>query len=172
MKTAKKLVIFFVLPIVLLVSSAAIYLYIKRSGPYYLPDITLESFDGTPFALKSLRGKPSLVVFWASTCSTCISELPKLIKLYNDYSPKDLEIVGIVIYYNDPNQAYSMMQKKHIPYRILLDRNKKATYAFGGVQYTPTTFLVSPSGRIVYRETGKTDFGKLREVLQKILKGS
>ena len=157
------------IPVLLLVSSASIYYYIKRNGPYTLPAITLEALDGPPVALHSLLGKPSLVVFWASTCSTCVSELPSLIKLYNEYSPRGLQVVGIVIYYNDPIAASAMVKNKAIPYPILLDRNKKATYAFGGVHLTPSSFLISPEGKILYRQTGETDFVKIRELLQKTL---
>ena len=159
-----------VLPIILVLGSAAVYYYIKRTGPYYLPDITLEAINGQPVSLQSLRGKPGLVVFWASTCSTCIKELPELIELYNHYSPKGLQVIGIVIYYNDPKEAIAMVQNKKIPYRILLDRNKKATYAFGGVHFTPTSFLIAPDGKIMYREMGKTDFAVIRKSLQKLLR--
>lgn len=168
MNKAKKFAVIVAIPMLLLVSSVAIYYYIKRNGPYSLPDITLEALDGPPVALNSLLGKPSLVVFWASTCSTCISELPNLIKLYDEYSPRGMQIVGIVIYYNDPIEASAMVQNKGIPYRILLDRNKKATYAFGGVHLTPSSFLISPEGKILYRQTGETDFVKIREILQNI----
>ena len=168
-KTAKKFGLLVVLPIILLIGGAAIYYYIKKTGPYYLPDITLEAIDGHPLALQTLRGKPSLVVFWASTCETCIKELPELIELYNHYSPKGLQVIGIVIYYNNPKEAIAMVQNKKIPYRILLDRDYKATYAFGNVQHTPTSFLISPDGKIVYRETGKTNFAAINKSLQNLL---
>ena len=158
-----------VLPLILVVGGASVYYYIKRTGPYYLPGITLEAIDGQPVALQALLGKPSLVVFWASTCETCIKELPELIKLFKDYSPKGLQVIGIVIYYNDPKEAVAMVKNKKIPYRILLDRDKKATYAFGGVHFTPTSFLISPDGKIVYRETGKTDFAAIRKSLHNLL---
>lgn len=166
MTKAKKLLLFLVLPVMIVFGAAGTYYYIKRTGPYYLPDITLKTFDGQTVALNSLRGKPVLVVFWASTCSICLKELPDLIALHNEYAGKGLEIVGIVIYYDDPDDAYAMVQDKGIPYRILLDRDKQATYAFNNVHLTPTTFLVSPDGRIVYRQTGKIDFELIRKHTQ------
>jgi peroxiredoxin len=167
-KTTKR-ALFIAVPVACLVLGAAVLYYLKRSGPYYLPDITLETLDGHPVALNSFRGKPTLVVFWASTCSTCLEELPSLINLYNTYSRQGLEILGIVIYYNDPLEAEKMVKHREIPYRILLDQNKKATYAFGNVHLTPTTFLISPQGKIVYRQTGKTDFKLIQKTIKSYL---
>jgi peroxiredoxin len=89
--------------------------------------------------------------------------------LYDNYSPKGLQIVGIVIYYNDPKEANKMVQNKKMPYRILLDRDKKATYAFGGVHFTPSSFLIAPDGKIIYRQTGSTNFAVIRELLQQFV---
>ena len=169
MNKARKLILLVTLPTALLLVAAAMLYYVKKTGPYYLPDITLENFEGQSFALRSLHGKPALVVFWASTCSICMKELPQLIELYNQFSPQGFEIVGIVIYYNEPPEAQAVVQNKGIPYRILLDQKKLATHAFGNVHLTPTTFLVAPNGRIVYRHQGVTDFSLIREKLQKYL---
>lgn len=171
MTKTKKLLLFLVLPVMIVFGAAGTYYYIKRTGPYYLPDITLKTFDGQPVALNSLRGKPVLVVFWASTCSTCMRELPNLIALHEEFG-KGLEMVGIVIYYNDPDEAYAMVQERGIPYRILFDKDKQATYAFRNVHFTPTTFLVAPNGRIVYRQQGVINFELIREQTQKWLAAS
>lgn len=168
MINTRKLLIFVLLPAIILASVLGFY-YIKRTGPYYLPDITLETYDGRPVALNSLHGKPVLVVFWASTCSTCIREIPNLIALHDDYSKKGLEMVGIVIYYNNKEDANAMVLDRSIPYRILYDQNKTATHAFRNVHYTPTTFLIAPNGRIVYRQVGDIDFELIRDKTQEWL---
>ncbi|MDT8452092.1 MAG: TlpA disulfide reductase family protein [Gammaproteobacteria bacterium] len=133
-----------------------------------MPDITLETADGQPFALNTLRGKPLLVVFWASTCDTCTQELPVLIRLHHEYAPQGLEIVGIVIYYDNRDNALALVNNRQIPYRILLDRDKKATQAFRNVHYnTPTTFLIAPNSSVVYRHHGRIDFNFIRQQLRK-----
>ena len=172
MTKTKKLLLLLIMPVMIVFGATGTYYYIKQTGPYYLPDITLKTYDGQSVALNSLRGKPVLVVFWASTCSTCIRDLPRLIALHDEYADQGLEMVGIVIYYNDPDEAYAMVQEQGIPYRILLDKNKQATYAFRNVHYTPTTFLVAPSGRIVYRHYGKINFELISEQTQKWLAAS
>jgi peroxiredoxin len=154
-----------------MLSGVAVHYYIKWTGPYYLPEITLETLDGKPFSLTELRGKPVLTVFWASTCATCLEELPALLRFYDDYAARGLEIVGIVIYYDNLDSARALVKNRKIPYRILLDRAKKATHAFRNVHYTPTTFLADPDGRIIYRQQGRTDFDLLREKIQEFTGG-
>lgn len=168
----KKLILFAALLASALLGGASIYFVVKNTGPNSLPDITLETPDGRPFALSTLRGKPLLVVFWASTCEICIQEMPALIRLHNEYAPQGLEIVGIVIYYDNKDNALAMVSNMPIPYRILLDRDKKATQAFRNVHYTPTTFLIAPNGSIVYRHFGRTDFNFIRKQTDKLLTGS
>ena len=46
-------------------------------------------------ALTSFKGKYVLLDFWATWCSPCRAGNPELIKLYNEYHPKGLEIIGI-----------------------------------------------------------------------------
>lgn len=168
----KKLIFFSALLASALLCGATIYYVVKNTGPYSLPDITLETPDGRPFALSTLRGKPILVVFWASTCDICNQALPELIRLHNEYAPQGLEIVGIVIYYDNKDDALAMVKNMLIPYRILLDSDKKATQAFRNVHYTPTTFLIAPNGRVVYRNFGRIDFNFIRMQTEKFFAGS
>ena len=169
MRKITKRILFISIPMVCLIIGIAGYYYVKRSGPSSLPDITLETLDGNTMTLQSLRGKPALIVFWASTCAICLKEMPRLINLYHTYAPQGLEVIGIVIYYNNPTEAAAMVEERQIPYRILLDRNKQATHAFGNVHFTPSTFLISPSGKIVYRQTGLTNFDAIEQSIKNYL---
>ncbi|QHJ06309.1 TlpA disulfide reductase family protein [Hymenobacter busanensis] len=59
------------------------------------PDINLPAPNGQPVALSSLRGKVVLVDFWASWCGPCRAENPALVRLYQQYQPKGLEIYSV-----------------------------------------------------------------------------
>lgn len=61
MKT-EKLIVFAALLASALLGGAAIYYVVKHTGPYSLPDIMLETPDGRPFALSTLRGKMLFMV--------------------------------------------------------------------------------------------------------------
>jgi peroxiredoxin len=155
---------------VVVVSLAAIgYLSLPPAGPTTSPDITLVTTDGEQLALNSLRGRPLLVIFWATTCTTCIREIPHLVELHKELAPRGLKIIGIAMYYDPPNQVLAMRKSRNIPYTIALDLRAEAAHAFGDVQVTPSTFLIAPDGRIIHRQAGMLDMERVKKKILALL---
>ncbi len=153
----------------LLLVAAAALVWLIPAGPDRVPDITVFTVDGEQLEFASLRGKPVLVTFWATTCHSCVREIPHLVELYDELSPRGLEIVAIAMYYDPPNRVLDLRKLRNIPYTIALDIHADAARAFGDVRLTPTAFLVAPDGRIVYRKTGELEFRRLREDIMTML---
>ena len=101
-----------------------------------------------------------------------MKEMPQLIDLYHELSPLGLKVIGIAMYYDPPNRVLAIQKSRSIPYTIALDIDAHAARAFGDVELTPTTFLIAPDGRIVYRETGRMDMDRLRNAILALLKTS
>jgi len=59
------------------------------------PDFTLNTPEGAPLALSSLRGKIILLDFWASWCKPCRQENPNVVRIYNQYKDKGFDILGV-----------------------------------------------------------------------------
>jgi len=151
------------LPITLLVLLGMLgWLWLASAGVKNSPDITLMSIDGEPLALSAYRGQPVLVTFWATSCTVCLREMPQLIELYRELAPQGLEIIGIAMDYDPPNQVLAVRNARKIPYPVALDIHAQAAHAFGNVRFTPTTFLIAPDGRIVFRKVGNINMQKLR----------
>lgn len=142
------------------------YLWQAPAGMKDSPEITLISIDGNEIQLAKLRGKPLLITFWATTCPGCIKEIPHLIELYEELSPRGLEIIGIAMDYDPPNQVLAARNAHNIPYPIVLDIHARASAAFGNVRLTPTSFLIDPDGKIVFQKIGEMNMTAIR---QKIL---
>ena len=138
------------------------YLWQASSGLRTSPDITLLTIDGADLPLAALRGRPLLVTFWATTCTSCVRELPHLAELYEELAPRGLEIIGIAMHHDPPNQVLAMRKSRNIPYPVALDLQATAARAFGNVRVTPTSFLIAPDGRIMYRRSGALDMVRLR----------
>ena len=75
----------------------------KIEGRYRLkigttaPDISVPNQEGETISLHTLfkKSRVNLLMFWASTCSHCMKELPKIIKLYNKYHTSGFNVVAI-----------------------------------------------------------------------------
>lgn len=59
------------------------------------PDFTLNTPDGQPLSMHSIKGKVKLIDFWASWCGPCRGENPNVVKVYEQYHPKGLEILSV-----------------------------------------------------------------------------
>ncbi len=138
------------------------YLWLSPSGLKHSPDISMTTIKGEELNLAEYRGRPVLVTFWATTCPGCIKEMPHLSELYEELGPRGLEIIGVAMAYDPPNQVLAMAEARQLPYRITLDIDSQAARAFGDVRLTPSSFLIAPDGRIVFHKIGEMDIHKLR----------
>ena len=111
----------------------ALWLWFMPTSLNKAPEISLPIIDGRKIDLQELQGQPVLVTFWSTTCSGCLKEMPHLVELYEEFAPQGLEIIGIAMYYDPPNQVLNMSKHRNIPYPIALDIKGQAAQAFGNV---------------------------------------
>lgn len=161
------------LPVILSVAAViavAMALLLPSATPPSETEFTL--LDGRKISLQSLRGRPVLVSFWATTCPPCVEELPDLIRLYQEWHPLGLELVAVAMPYDPPILVQEFVQRRGVPYPVALDIDGKVTRAFGGVPYVPAAFLIAPNGNVVLSYTGRLDIAKARRIISKYLKGA
>lgn len=153
----------------ILVIAAALALWLAPAGLGQAPSITLKTIKGEAMALEELRGQPVLVTFWATTCPGCMKEIPHLIELHETFHRHGLEIFGVAMAYDPPNQVIEFTRTRDLPYRIALDIDGEVAQAFGDVMLTPTTFLIAPDGRIVMHKVGRFDTDKVHTQIESML---
>ncbi|MFO1422943.1 MAG: TlpA disulfide reductase family protein [Candidatus Competibacteraceae bacterium] len=155
--------------IALVVVLAVAAVWFMPTGLRPAPPLVGQTLDGHALTLEQLRGKPVLVTFWATTCPSCIEEMPHLIELYRELNPKGLEIIGVAMAYDPPEQVRTLVRQRQIPYPIVLDTQAQIAREFDNVRLTPTTVLISPDGHIVHYRLGLLDLPKLRKTIQEML---
>jgi peroxiredoxin len=135
------------------------------------PDVTFSTITGQKIALKELRGKPVIVTFWATDCPSCVEEIPDLINLYKQYHESGLEIIAVAMQYNPPNHVIDMTKDRQLPYKVALDLTSEVAEAFGGVMFTPSTFLIAADGSVLKKHIGIFDPEKMTTTINSLLKG-
>lgn len=156
--------------VILIVAGAGAFLWLDnpRSVPEQAPAVIFSLIDGSRIELDGLRGRPVMVHFWATTCRECRREIPDLSALHRDLNPQGLEFIAVAMPYDPPNRVLEVAEQTPLPYPVALDIDGDIVRAFGDVSQTPTTFLISPEGEIVFRKTGPLDFDKLRGKIREL----
>jgi peroxiredoxin len=160
-----KIRIFATLAVIALI---AVGVFINTAKPL-APDVSLTTLQGERIDTASLHGKVALVNFWATTCSTCIAEMPQLIATHQKFAARGLETVAIAMDYDPPEQVRAYVEKNALPFKVALDTDGAAAKRFEGVRLTPTTFLIDRQGRIVHKYLGAPDFDALHVLLEKLV---
>jgi peroxiredoxin len=158
-----------VLVVGLLLGAGAIWL--MPSGTTQAPAVSFTTLDGERITMQELRGRPVLVNFWSTTCVTCIQEMPHLEELHEALGPKGLKVIGVAMSFDPPEQVAAFQERRQLPYTIALDFDSTVAASFGNVSLTPTSFLISPQGRIVYHKIGLLDTEKVARSIDEMTAG-
>ena len=158
MRVDRKITVF---AIVLALGALTAGVYAGWNRPTMPADVTFIGVRGDQFSMSSMKGKVVLINFWATSCSVCIAEMPKMVQTFEKYREQGLETVAVAMSYDPPDRVFAYAQRNKLPFHVTLDIFGKAMQAFGGIRGTPTTFLVDRHGKIVQRIEGEPDFAKL-----------
>lgn len=139
------------------------------AGKEAAPASTFVLLDGSSTTTDALKGKVMLVNFWATTCVTCVKEMPALVSTYNKYQGQGFETVAVAMDYDPPAWVLNFAQTRQLPFKVAIDNTGEIASAWGDVRLTPTTYLVDRQGRIVKRYVGEPDFAALHQLIEKLL---
>ncbi len=103
-----------------------------------------EALDWSKYA-----GKTVLVDFWATWCGPCVSEVPRLKRLYEAYHEKGFDIVGISLD-REREQLEAFVKERELPWTILFeDEGRHPLADYYGVMGIPQMMLVGPDGKVI-----------------------
>jgi peroxiredoxin len=139
------------------------------SQPVAAPDVSFTTLDGQTGKLSALKGKVVLVNFWATSCTTCVAEMPKLVETYNKFSARGFETIAVAMSYDPPEYVRNYTRQNGLPFKVAMDAGGEVARGFQEVRLTPTTFLLDKQGRVVQKYLGEPDFPRLHALLEKLL---
>lgn len=129
-----------------------------------LPDLEFTRFrTGETDRLGAYRGKPLVINFFASWCTSCLAELPRLEQAYQDHQD---ELVFLGLNLQDSREsAAEVIRDAGLTYPIGVDPQGQLFQALGGVGM-PTTLFVAADGTVLERHTGELSVEQLTAKLE------
>jgi peroxiredoxin len=139
------------------------------AGGSAAPPSTFVLLDGSSKTTADLKGRVTLVNFWATSCTTCVAEMPKIIATYDKYQSRGYDTMAVAMSYDPPSYVVNFAQTRKLPFKVAIDNTGAIAKAWGDVQLTPTTYVVNKRGEIVKRYVGEPDFAELHQLIEKLL---
>jgi peroxiredoxin len=145
------------------------FLALQFNKSMFAPEATFVTLSGKTIHMADLKGKVVLVNFWATTCSTCVKEMPDLVNTYNAYKGKDFEMIAVAMDYDPPAQVLNFATHKALPFPVMHDGYGDVAKAFHHKGITPTTYIYDKSGLRILYKVGELNFTDLNKLLDKEL---
>lgn len=133
------------------------------------PTVSYTLLDGSQHSTTELQGRVVLINFWATTCTTCVKEIPHLVEAYQRLHPQGLEALSVAMSYDKLDYITEFTRARQLPYPVTFDRSGELAQRFGKVQITPTTFVLNKKGDIIKRFVGEPDYAQLDALLKELL---
>lgn len=132
-----------------------------------VPNFSVPDLFGTGnLTQKDLAGRVVILNFWASWCSACRAEHAMLMKIKDTYH---IPIYGIA-FKDEYADAKSYLQSRGNPYVAVGDDANGSTGVDFGIYATPETFVLSPTGTIIYKQVGVIDQSTWDNTIYPIIK--
>ena len=139
------------------------------TGGSAAPQSTFVLLDGSSKTPADLKGRVTLVNFWATSCATCVAEMPNIIATHDKYRSRGYDTMAVSMSYDPPSYVVNYAQTRKLPFQVAIDNTGAIAKAWGDVQLTPTTYVVNKRGEIVKRYVGEPNFSELHLLIEKLL---
>ena len=140
----------------------------QDNAPQYI-DFEMDTPEGSPIKVSDFvsKNKYTLVDFWASWCGPCHAEMPTVVKAYDNFHSKGLEIIGVSLDSNK-NDWVKAIGELNMTWPQMSDLKgwESAGAQLYGVRAIPTNVLINQDGKVVAHDLrGEGLLRKLAELM-------
>lgn len=151
------------------VAALAVGAYLTVGSAPSAPRVGYTLLDGTSGDTSQFRGKVVLVNFWATSCTTCVREMPQIVATFDRFRARGYDTLAVAMSYDPPAYVVDFAETRKLPFPVAIDNTGAIAKSFGDVQLTPTSVLINKRGEIVKRYVGEPDFAALHALIEKLL---
>lgn len=129
--------------------------------------LQLRDRAGETLSLDDLRGRLVLVVFWGTTCTACLEELPDLQDLAERYADRGLRVLAVCVEQAAAGDAFQVAEERVSRLKVYTDTRGSARLGYD-IQALPTAVLIDPSGDVLGTAAGakKWSSPELRSLIE------
>lgn len=142
----------------------------KQDEQTEAPDFRMVSAGGEELSLSSLRGKPVVLNFWASTCGPCKSEMPEFQTAFEEYGSQVQFVMLNVPDFNGETRerALQLVEQSTYTFPVYFDVSAEAQVQYG-VTSIPRTYFISADGILEAYAAGVISAAALDEGISMLL---
>jgi thiol-disulfide isomerase/thioredoxin len=128
-------------------------------------NFTIKDMAGNIVDMNRFKGKTIFINLWATWCGPCVAEMPSIQRLY-EKTDKDKVVFILLDWFEQPEKVSKFLTKKEFTFPAYLVNEDVPPQL--NVSTIPTTFVISPDGRIVTKKTGTANYDteKFRKFLE------
>ena len=139
---------------------------IEEDKKIVMSEFELTDINGMKISINGLRGKKTLINFWATWCRPCRKEMPMLNGLYLSQNPVDLSVVGIAI--DKPEKVIQFVAELGIDFPIMVGQSEayEIMKILGNEALTlPYTILINEEGEVIWSKNTELNHGDMDEIM-------
>ena len=116
------------------------------------PALHITTLDGKPYDLAAERGHWVIVNFWATWCVPCIKEMPDISHYVATH--RNVRAIGLAYEDSEPADIRAFIKQHPVVYPIAQVTLDKPVRDFDEPRGLPTTYLISPDGKVAQHVVG------------------
>ncbi len=140
-------------------------------GSRFLAALNLPAVGAVPYAPAQLRGRVTLVNFFATWCFPCLGELPLLDRLQHRFAERGFTVVAVGM----DQEGFKVLEPFAQTFRyafpmVVADAPlREGATAYGRIAALPTSFLLGRDGEVVAAYQGLATSSDLESYIERAL---